>query len=125
MTIVETLAQLERENTFHGFVNLSNLCIRPLKVPEISNLESYVNAILDNFAICLCDPEAHLYLESISSSDHIDKTSVWKTLLSNGTIVNAPEFKENIGIGKLNAKYDIWMAGAVILQVNIILYNDS
>jgi hypothetical protein len=117
---MDTLAQLEKENTFHGFVNLSNLCIRPTAVPDVSSLEKYVNAIVDGFSISICDAEAHFYLEAISTSENIDKVSIWKTLLGNGTIINAPEFKENIGIGKLNAKYDVWMAGAVILQVRLL-----
>jgi hypothetical protein len=119
IAVLDSLVQLEENNTYHGFINASNLCIRPLYMPQEATVQAYMEAIIDDFSISICDIEAQLYLDCIAKSTETQQSdTIWKNLLANHLLIEAPEFKsDKSGKPNLSIKYDIWMAGVIIIEV--------
>jgi hypothetical protein len=121
IAVIRALIPLETNKTFHGFINLSNVCIRPRKYPPNISLEGFINAILDGFEVSLCDPEAHLYLNSITELSRKDAADgFWNNLVNNHSILETPELRDcEVPKDSLSIKYDIWMTGVLIMQVTL------
>lgn len=119
IAMLDSLYQLEENNTYHGFINASNLCIRPLYMPRASTVQAYIDAIIEDFGISICDIEAQLYLACIDRSKKTQQSdTIWKNLLANHLLIEAPEFKSSKNVkSNLSLKYDMWMVGVIIIEV--------
>jgi len=75
--LFDALYELETKAEYHGFLNISNICIRPSIEPQnCYDVKDYINAIIKDFSIVVWDLEAHKYWEIITSKAIISKVIV-------------------------------------------------
>ncbi len=65
---LEALSSFQDLSEYHGFLNISNLCLQPNNMPSQGlNLLTFVEALINGFSVILWDHEAHKYWEVIES----------------------------------------------------------
>jgi len=64
----EALLQLEIHKEYHGFINVSNICLKPINLPEGRfDFQDFMEALIKGFSIIIWDYEAHKYWEVLTS----------------------------------------------------------
>ena len=72
--LFDALYELEAKNEYHGFLNISNICVRPTIEPQnCYDIKDWIEAVIQDFSIVIWDYEAHKYWEIITSKTIISK----------------------------------------------------